>query len=297
MEIKISECFCAWMDLLGYGQAFYNSNWNLTDSTAIANLQRIKYLENDFTFIGNILYEKIFTLNDGVITNFDMTPGMHPNMLNTWFENIIRKFYTMDGKDRAVGNPGVRGVLTYGQRAQYTDKELLGQDEWVMTSPEKLKMYHENKVLFAPKELQMNTAFSKAYIIESGGSKKGVVKNELNITEEFLHKYVSLINQAGEIEVPGVEEVDQSGQRNLLYDSYFIQYSAEFDGENLVIKEALNGEEPKIVYRVRFKTLGQYINEEQALSQTLYAPISYSYWDGETLCDFFMEEIESMWRV
>ncbi len=47
-------------------------------------------------------------------------------------------------------------------------------------------------MVYSPKEFQMNTAFSKAYIIETAGTKAGLTGTNLYIDEEFL-KYLEFI--------------------------------------------------------------------------------------------------------
>ena len=70
-SLKIIETFCLWSDLLGFGKAFYDSNWSLYDKRSQNNLIRINLLREHITKSSNPLFEKILSLNDGFIRTFD----------------------------------------------------------------------------------------------------------------------------------------------------------------------------------------------------------------------------------
>lgn len=157
---KIIDCFCSWYDLLGYGENFKKVKWDLHNELCYKNFERIdkvqELLKNPHTL------GKTLLLNDGVIKTFDVR-----NMPNNDITNIInflimliQGFDEINKKDKIGDQYGVRGVFTFGQRYEYTEYSF-------MTNGRDVSVYF-------PREFQMNTAFSKANIIEESGKKYGI---------------------------------------------------------------------------------------------------------------------------
>lgn len=192
MDIK--ETFCLWCDLLGYGQPFIDSEWNLYDKRVIQNINRIDNLKWIFHNINDYPIEKTLMMNDGFIRNMDIVSiqdGMQQRYLY-WFNAILNSFCKLNRCDKKYGFPGARGVLTYGHRFDYMDNQLTAADI-VQTSKENIPKYEKNILVYSPKEFQMNTAFSKAYIMESAGSRAGIVGSNLYIDIDFLKRLTKII--------------------------------------------------------------------------------------------------------
>lgn len=159
-EPKVIDCFCAWCDLLGYGKIFKDAKWDLHDKSCYANFERIKkvkdLLQNPFTL------GKTLLLNDGVIKTFDVenVPNKDITKIVNFLIQFVKGFDDVNEKDKIGDSYGIRGVFTFGQRYEYTDYNFIS-------------IGREISVYF-PREFQMNTAFSKANIIEESGSKHGV---------------------------------------------------------------------------------------------------------------------------
>ena len=159
-NIKVIDCFCGWCDLLGYGKIFKDAKWNLHDKSCYANFERIKkvkdLLQNPYTL------GKTLLLNDGVIKTFDVENNPDNDMTNiaNFLIQFVKGFDKINEKDKIEDSYGIRGVFTYGQRYEYTEYSF-------MTTGREIRVYF-------PREFQMNTAFSKANIIEESGSKYGV---------------------------------------------------------------------------------------------------------------------------
>lgn len=159
-EPKVIDCFCAWCDLLGYGKIFKDAKWNLHDKSCYANFERIKnvkdLLQNPFTS------GKTLLLNDGVIKTFDVEsdPAHDVTKIVNFLIQFVKGFNEINEKDKIEDSYGIRGVFTYGQRYEYTENNFMSDGREIS--------------IYFPKEFQMNTAFSKANIIEESGSKFGV---------------------------------------------------------------------------------------------------------------------------
>lgn len=223
-DIEIFETICLWADLLGYGRPFYESNWDLTSEMSRQNLKRIKFLEKMIKIVPNPLIEKVLFLNDGMIRNVDICKqGSYVEMLIMWLEYTIKQFWNINYLDKNNGNPGIRGVLTYGQRAQYTN-EITKKSDVVKYKNNKV---NEEIVLYSPNEFQMNTAFSKAYIIESSGSKCGISGPNLYVDEHFIDKFIQLLNES---------ELQELAK---LYEDSVESYMAKFYGNFQKTNDAL----------------------------------------------------------
>ena len=159
-EPKVIDCFCALCDLLGYGKIFKDAKWDLHDKSCYANFERIKnvkdLLQNPYTSGRTLL------LNDGVIKTFDIEndPNHDITKIVNFLIQFVKGFDKINEKDKIGDSYGIRGVFTYGQRYEYTEYNF-------MTTTGEISVYF-------PREFQMNTAFSKANIIEESGSKHDV---------------------------------------------------------------------------------------------------------------------------
>ena len=266
--MQVNESFCLWSDLLGYGSNFYKSNWDITSELSLVNIKRIKSLQPFWLRVNNPFQEALFTLNDGLVRNFDITREHYPVILD-WLANVIYTFDLINRLDTQNGHPGLRGVLAYGQRIKYIDKNYTGRGEYIQTSPERKDIFNKKIVVYSPSELQMNTAFSKAYIIEGSGSKKGVSGNNLYIDLEVINKIVEIGNS-------GVRESYATVDGDPLPPAEYT-YSASFAEENgipVLCIETICGEHKWISLRITFSKGQEYVNEKQSLVTTLYKPIS-----------------------
>lgn len=161
---KIIDCVCCWYDLLGFGKPFIDSEWELNTAECKKNIERIENLNVSFTGSFSLTLGKTFSLNDGVIKNRDFNYDNKNDVVGLlrFIAALVWDFEGINKWDKDNGHPGVRGVVTYGKRFSYESADgcydvVRGID-----------------VAYHPKEFQMNTAFSKAYIIEESGSKKGI---------------------------------------------------------------------------------------------------------------------------
>ena len=185
-EFDIKNCICAWYDLLGYGQPFVENKWDLSNDSCKKQLERIKLL--DLTLVNKFagsFSTVTFTLNDGVIYNHDIDTQKFNfiDKLVTSLNDLIGEFESINIRDLRIGFPGARGIITYGQRYNY---EFVGSTVDVATN---------FTISYHPSEFQMNTAFSKAYIMESSGSKAGITGNNLYIDNYLLNNLEKLVTE------------------------------------------------------------------------------------------------------
>lgn len=265
-KIILKNSFCAWIDLLGYGAPFYQNNWDLHTSAAVNNLYRIKKLEPVLHSINNPYCETLFSLNDGIIRNFDI-PQNGALLIMQWLVDVLLKFKIVNDLDIDNGFYGSRGVITYGMRAQYRDFDTIGKGELIYTSKEKKEEYNKTKIIYTPNELQMNTAFSKAYIIESGGSSKGLLKNRIHLDEKMLDKFIDCINDI-EMDEFGLTDEDYKENGPCIY-----KYKAVFEksAKKLTVS-AQTIDASWDCLRIEFDNIIHYENDIQSLTTMLFTP-------------------------
>ena len=160
---KIIDCISCWYDLLGFGHPFKQANWNLNDTSCKTNFERLKSISTEFIYSLN-LYGTNFYVNDGIASTIDIK-GKEKDDIDKvlyFIESILLHFNNINMSEKRNNYPGIRGVVTAGQRVFY---DVTNYDYNVMTK--EITSYH-------PAEFQMNTAYSKAYIMEGSGSKAGL---------------------------------------------------------------------------------------------------------------------------
>lgn len=191
-EPKVIDCFCAWCDLLGYSTIFKDAKWNLHDKSCYANFERIKnvnrLLKNPFTS------GKTLLLNDGVIKTFDAEndPNHDITKIVNFLMQFVKGFDDINEKDKIGDSYGIRGVFTYGQRYEYTEYNF-------MTTDREINVYF-------PREFQMNTAFSKANIIEESGSEYDVKGSFLYFDSFALEAIKEIANKSDSHDVKEYKE-------------------------------------------------------------------------------------------
>ena len=160
---EIIDCICCWYDLLGFGAPFINSEWNLRDPICESNYTRLKTVGNTFNLNLNVFGTTIY-INDGIATTIDIGDNNVEtiNKAMYYLESVFLHFRWINAVEQDNGYPGARGVITCGHRMHYetTDIDVYGINGDIIA-------YH-------PIEFQMNTAFSKASIMEESGKASGL---------------------------------------------------------------------------------------------------------------------------
>ena len=223
-KYKIIDNFCIWEDLLGYGTPFYTNDWDLNNEICQNNIKRIENIERALKTVPVPVVEKILFLNDGLIRNVDVhKQGTYIETYLMWLEYSIEMFRNINNADKENGFPGIRGVLTAGNRTQYTN-ELTFLKDLVKSNSLADK---ENFVIYSPKEFQMNTAFSKAYIMEGEGSKQGLRGCNFYIDIYFINYFKDMINDSPIQELIKLIKIDKSGKP--VFKTYNVDYTCTFE--------------------------------------------------------------------
>ena len=183
---EIIDCICCWYDLLGFGKPFIDSEWRLDTPECENNITRIENLANIFGGGFSVTLGKTLSLNDGVIKTRDFIYNDESKVVG-WLRFIaalVWDFERINYMDKENGFPGVRGVITFGKRFYYDSTNA---------SYDALK---KEDVAYHPREFQMNTAFSKAYIMEESGSKMGLEGSYLFWDKKVFEQLTQYINNS-----------------------------------------------------------------------------------------------------
>jgi hypothetical protein len=192
------NCISGWFDICGYGEVLDECNWNLSkvqNKGFIELLNRIHQLiAHPLITIPPVLTEKILILNDGLARTCDLIPSIRLSYIAIPFTYYIRDlFFAYKFSLKLCQNfgLGLRAVLSGGERIQYSNETFTGNS--ILSHDDKnisefgTELLQTN-FLYNPAEFQMNTAFAKAFSIESLGSKYGIEPNNLFIERSFWEK-------------------------------------------------------------------------------------------------------------
>lgn len=195
-KLNVRKCFCMWSDLLGFGSLFEQTNWNLDKAQCRKIYDRLEAAHSAVLYYSSI-EERNLILNDGIAKVY------HPWTKELWADNIlgismyfrscVELHMSISKTEHKNNYPGCRSVISFGDNIEYLADEIRLDDYVVNYSKPKgsdlsdLAQKTGNPVIiYNPKELQMNTAFSKAYLLESGGTKAGLPGNFMYIDQSVL---------------------------------------------------------------------------------------------------------------
>lgn len=140
-------------------------------------------------------------LNDGVARIFDVTQQTRdPKRVLSWFAFACIQRIASSRADVANGFAGARGVLSYGERV-LLGEEMQFLSNYLVGSVEAHNRFGGKICVYSPKEFQLNLAFSRAYIIESGGRKKGLEHAALYVDQVVLDALENLVNDVSSKEL------------------------------------------------------------------------------------------------
>lgn len=181
-EPEIVDALCCWSDLLGFGRSFTDCEWS-------PDIQRWNSITKRLVDAQKIHFRNIIVgmefslvLNDGMIRAFNLDKGLnHMQYVSLWLRSCIYFHVQTNMHEKSRDLPGTRTVLAAGKKALH-NWESIHFDDFVFnyTKPDPNKMssiaeHLGNPVLISnPSALQMNTAFSKCFIIDGAGSKYNV---------------------------------------------------------------------------------------------------------------------------
>jgi hypothetical protein len=167
---------CSWSDLLGFGRTFTESAWLPSEEQwrVLASRADKAYRTHlRHLFMG----EYVLCLNDGIVRAITMVSIGQTAM---WLRHLALAHSELNRTERAMTLPGARTVVAFGVRAEYTFEEVTLDDLTLdHTRPAEGSSRNQHPegattVVSNLSPLQLNTAFSIAYLLDTLGSRQGL---------------------------------------------------------------------------------------------------------------------------
>lgn len=207
-ELTVSDCICMWSDLLGFGKVFTQNNWKLNPEQQRAVYERLSAAHSSVLYYSSCYDERNLILNDGIAKVYRLRPK-HATINNVldigiFLRSCIELHMSVNETELENGYPGCRTVLAFGESIEYLIDEIR-YDDYVLnyTKPKGASLSTNAQrngnptVIYNPKELQMNTAFSKAYILESFGSRIGLEGNRFFVDQSLIDAVINYADAMG----------------------------------------------------------------------------------------------------
>lgn len=195
--LRVSNCIASWTDICGFGSLLEKSGWDLN---ALQDVGLVRLLEQVHSIAGRPMLvnvdplpnDKIIVLNDGAARTIDLThkDKVHGFSFLVFLRDLICSHFLLLSVTK-VYKVGVRTILAGGERIQYSSASITGHSS-LYYDEEKISDYGKKLLqttfVYNPAEFQMNTAFAKAFTIDSFGTKKNINVNGFYIEKSFLDK-------------------------------------------------------------------------------------------------------------
>lgn len=206
-QLRTRDSFCMWSDLLGFGNVYSENNWHLTDEQRSEVYHRLVAAHSAVLYYSQT-NERNLILNDGIAKVYMPDDGVGGKRaiisIGFYFRACVELHMAINQVEKAAGFPGCRSVMAFGDGIEYLAEEVK-YDDYVLnyTKADKDGLSSNAKrngnptIIYNPKELQMNTAFSKAYILESGGSKAGLPGNNMYIDQSVIDAVIDYAARKG----------------------------------------------------------------------------------------------------
>lgn len=258
-KLSANKCIASWTDICGFGNLLNESKWDLSELQKKGVIELLSDLHSiagspSLVNIDPLPNDKIIVLNDGIARTVDLKykDKMDSGSFLYYLRTLITNHYILLLKTK-IYNVGVRTILAGGERIQYSRASTTGHS--VLYYDGKNISDFGKKILdttfvYNPAEFQMNTAFAKAFTIDSLGSRNNIKVNGLYIEQSFFtlvdsiknirvsieNNYINIFHKEKIVFKFSIAETlqkDLKGIEVVIYhiDKYFI--CANFDGKDV----------------------------------------------------------------
>lgn len=194
-DLHFKDVLCFWSDLLGFGNDFFQNQWKLNYEMKRKVFDRLRNAHKEFLINTSPFIEHSLVLNDGLVKvcNLDSKSVNHPDIIGLYLRGCINTHLRINEIELENNLPGCRSILTFGESIDYIVDNVTIDDYvsiYTKKNPNELseitKKTNNKIVVYNPSPFQMNTAFSKSYILDSLGSKHGITGNSLFIDQSVI---------------------------------------------------------------------------------------------------------------
>ena len=196
---SVIPTLCVWSDLLGFSNPFIDSGWSPSDEQWDQIASRLQEMQNICAKNLNPVIENCLVSNDAIIRNLNIIHCNGLEWISMWFRDILFYWAQVNTNEKRKNLPGLRLVMAAGERLLHNMEQVTMEDyifNYTKPDPEgpsnMSRQYGDRVIMYNHDFMQMNTAFSKGYIIDSIGSKGGIKGNRFYIDQsviEFLKEY------------------------------------------------------------------------------------------------------------
>ena len=183
-DLEVFHSFCSFMDLGGYGKGLRACNWDLGRAQQQGLIQDLAYFfrMGAHSIPSPTSEERILVLNDAIARTVDPAPGIDMSAMTKYLRDLVvthcQILYGLRDRDL-----GIRTVMSGGQRIQYAPHEEPRKASRPDFEADLNRIFWNpgDQVVFNPFHFQMNTAFSRAFLIEGAGCRQGILPNRVYI--------------------------------------------------------------------------------------------------------------------
>lgn len=209
LECTIQRSFAVWSDLLGFGQNFIDANWNpdpkiwRDQAERAASAYRIQ-CANIHVSLGE---SYMLLLNDGMIRSLMWKKHNQLIELGLWIKAAMFAHKRIYDSERNKGLPGPRTIISSGWTAEHSFDEVRIDDlvfNYTRSEPglSKIAQQTGNPILVMnPIHLQLNTAFSRAFLLDEAGSKHGLSGASVYLEQAFIDAVIEECNFRADVKV------------------------------------------------------------------------------------------------
>jgi len=217
--LKPIHCISTWMDICGFGKKLAEANWDISKAQEDGLLGILSEVYGIAAFPRFSRpppepSERILILNDGIARTLDLYPvsSYEAITMALYFRDLML-MHSLLVRRLLEYDLGLRTIITGGERIQYSPSQKTGESLLHHSangpSPQG-KRFLDQIFLYHPVEFQMNTAFSRAYIIDYSGTKHSIKPNAAYIDSSCLEKINIVIP-----DVINIIEKDNKGVINI----------------------------------------------------------------------------------
>jgi hypothetical protein len=244
------RCICTWMDIGGFRAKLEGANWDLAVAQShglIETLNQAYQIAATPIPLAAIStpQERLLVLNDGIARTIDLPSfGGEPVRAAFYLRDVLVKHFHLLPHLVSRGL-GLRTVLSAGERIQYAAEKITGNSFLLAGDhvSEHGKRFSQEEFLYYPAAFQMNTAFSRAYLIEKGKLGRNAIY--------FDGAFINALSEAmpGAIHMEGTAlEVSRDGKRLIAFMLKAPQIFSElktyvYHVTKFIVGEALDGDE------------------------------------------------------
>lgn len=212
-ELKPIPCISGWMDICGFGSALEGGSWDLVElqkNGLLHLLSTIYQMAGRPHLVGvePMPSESVLIINDGIARTVDLDRPefAHAAQIIFYLRDLFFLHRHLVNYTRKLGY-GFRTIFAGGERVQYSPEIFTGHSV-LQHNEEEIsdfgKALLKKNFLHNPSQFQMNTAFAKAYSLDSLGSKRGYAVDRCYVESSFWEKlqaipYLGVEEKAGSV--------------------------------------------------------------------------------------------------